>query len=374
MELENKISGVQAEVRDGCLVVSFDRPLRTLSSGILNGGLAQATGVFNLQVPPNYDHSDPEGYLREAAERLSIPTGHVGMMTAALVEKAVAMSRQSEGLTITVLVTAGITNSSAAGHYIGGKNPQAGTINIIVLVDRQLTDACLVNLVKTATEAKSMALRELDIRDRLSYRPATGTTSDAICIACTDRGKALEYGGTATEVGQLTGSLVRESVREAIRNQHGLTPERSLVLRLAERGLGLECLVETCLEMFVPHPGVEDRAKATAMLTRGLEKALSDPNVASLVTAGLRLQEDGEIGLVPGLPKESFEKDPIYLVADELLGMALADYIAGARGLFEFIRFDRKKPGILRELGPILDDVVGGLLAGVSSNMYTLSG
>jgi phosphatidylglycerophosphatase A len=51
--------------------------------------------------------------------------------------------------------------------------------------------------------------------------------------------------------------------------------------------------------------------------------------------------------------------------------MAIANYIAGAKGIFEFIRFDQAKPGILKKLGPILNDAIGGLIAGVSSNMYT---
>ena len=59
------------------------------------------------------------------------------------------------------------------------------------------------------------------------------------------------------------------------------------------------------------------------------------------------------------------------LVADELLGMTIANYIAGAKGIFEFIRFDKAKPGILKKLGPITNDAIGGLIAGVSSNMYT---
>jgi phosphatidylglycerophosphatase A len=59
------------------------------------------------------------------------------------------------------------------------------------------------------------------------------------------------------------------------------------------------------------------------------------------------------------------------LVADELLGMTIANYIAGAKGIFEFIRFDQAKPGILKNLGPIVNDAIGGLIAGVSSNMYT---
>jgi phosphatidylglycerophosphatase A len=51
--------------------------------------------------------------------------------------------------------------------------------------------------------------------------------------------------------------------------------------------------------------------------------------------------------------------------------MAISNYIAGSKGVFEFVRFDKAKPGVLGKLGPFSDDAIGGLVAGVSSNMYT---
>jgi phosphatidylglycerophosphatase A len=41
------------------------------------------------------------------------------------------------------------------------------------------------------------------------------------------------------------------------------------------------------------------------------------------------------------------------------------------RGVFEFTRFDQAKPGILNKLEPLTNDAIGGLVAGVSSNVYT---
>jgi hypothetical protein len=58
------------------------------------------------------------------------------------------------------------------------------------------------------------------------------------------------------------------------------------------------------------------------------------------------LEEEAKKGLVPGLTVERFTGRP-GLVIDELLGMTIANYVAGARGIFEFIRFDQTKPGIL---------------------------
>ncbi len=94
-------------------------------------------------------------------------------------------------------------------------------------------------------------------------------------------------------------------------------------------------------------------------------------NISALLMCGFRLEEDGSYGLIPGLDSESYLKDPVNLVADELLGMAIANYIAGSWGLFEYVRFDQKKPGMLRVLGPFLDDAIGGLIAGVSSKVYS---
>jgi phosphatidylglycerophosphatase A len=58
-------------------------------------------------------------------------------------------------------------------------------------------------------------------------------------------------------------------------------------------------------------------------------------------------------------------------VADEALGLAIAGYIAGTRGVFEYTRFDQAKPGLLKKLGPITNDAIAALVAGASSNMYT---
>jgi len=143
-----------------------------------------------------------------------------------------------------------------------------------------------------------------------------------------------------------------------------------LLKYLEEKGVTLNDLVETALELYVPHPGVETIEKAAEILREEFFDALSDVNVSCLEVACFRAEEDAKAGLIPGLTKERFMGRP-GLVADELLGMTIANYIAGVRGVFEFIRFDQDKPGVLEKLGPISNDAVGGLIAGVSSNMYT---
>ena len=143
-----------------------------------------------------------------------------------------------------------------------------------------------------------------------------------------------------------------------------------LIEYLEKKGITLKDLIDTALELFVPHPGLETEEKAAKMLREEFLDVLSDVNVSTLEVACFRAQEDAEKGLIPGLSKERFMGRP-GLVADELLGLAIANYIAGVKGVFEFTRFDQAKPGILKKLGPITNDAIGGLVAGVSSNMYT---
>jgi len=147
-------------------------------------------------------------------------------------------------------------------------------------------------------------------------------------------------------------------------------PDLPLLKYLEDKGITLKDMIDAALELFVPHPGVETTEKAVELLKEEFSEALSDVNVSCLEVACFRAEEDAKSGLIPGLTKERFMGRP-GLVADELLGMTISNYIAGAKGIFEFIRFDQAKPGILKNLGPITNDAIGGLVAGVSSNMYT---
>ncbi len=135
--------------------------------------------------------------------------------------------------------------------------------------------------------------------------------------------------------------------------------------RLVKEGINLEDLINTALEMYIPHPKLGTKEEMVRKLKEEFKKTFQDVNVCALVIAGLYLEEAGKKGLIPGLSKEEYEKDPVHLIADELLGIQIAQYIAGSRALFEFERFDKKKPGILKGLPPVMDDVIGGLIAGV---------
>lgn len=140
---------------------------------------------------------------------------------------------------------------------------------------------------------------------------------------------------------------------------------------LEEADLPEEALVLAAMELYVPHPGVETKEIAEYVFKRELKHALSDPNLCILLYAGMLLEKAGEKGELPGMNKETFNKDLTFMIVDEVIGMSIAKYISGDKGIFEYVRFDKLKPGILSKLGPFMDDVIAGLIGGASANMYS---
>lgn len=140
---------------------------------------------------------------------------------------------------------------------------------------------------------------------------------------------------------------------------------------LQEEDISIDEIVSSALELYVPHPGVETREKAEAVFRRELDLALSDPNLCLLIYAGALLEREGKRANLPNMHSSDYERDLTYLIADEVLGMSIAKYVGGYKGSFDYVRYDKAKPGILGVLGPFMDDVIAGLIGGVSANMYT---
>ncbi|MBI5124201.1 MAG: phosphatidylglycerophosphatase A [Candidatus Omnitrophica bacterium] len=135
--------------------------------------------------------------------------------------------------------------------------------------------------------------------------------------------------------------------------------------RFRKYDITIDGLINTAIEMYIEDPRLGDKKKIRKALRREFEKSLKDINIASLVTAGFLLEDELQKGNIGEVAKKKYLSDPVDLIADEILGIQIALYIAGSRSIFEFERFDRAKPGILKNLPPILDDVIGGLISGV---------
>lgn len=133
---------------------------------------------------------------------------------------------------------------------------------------------------------------------------------------------------------------------------------------MKEAGVELPQLVDAGLELLA---GVEKDEELELRLEKQIKKALEDINVVVLIMAGIRVEEDLLQHRIEGV---NVDDDPAYLYTDEVLGMAIANQIAGTKAIFNFKRYDEAKPGIIGTLGPMLDDVFAGLVAGCMSKIF----
>jgi iron complex transport system ATP-binding protein len=191
------------------LTLHGDRPLRCLASTIVGGGLGTVRSFLSLNVARNFDCTAPAALLRREAASQGIQGRFVGFLTAVPLDRAAVVD--SEEPRLLVVVTAGSTNAATPGRSpVAAARP--GTINIIALLDANLPPASLVAAVKVVTEAKTLALLEAGIRTP-EGGIATGTSTDAVAIACTGEGPRVPYVGPVTATGAALGRLVTEAVR-----------------------------------------------------------------------------------------------------------------------------------------------------------------
>jgi adenosylcobinamide amidohydrolase len=172
------------------LVVRLTAGARGIASTVLGGGIGPLAWVVNAHVRDDYARLDPDRHLAELAAAAGLAGRGAGMLTAADVRR---FQRAEDG-GVEVVATVGLTDPVLAAAADPAEVARAGTINLIVGVPAALSDAALVNVVATATEAKVQALVE-------GGWPATGTPSDAICVVALDAGPVEPFGGPRSSWG-----------------------------------------------------------------------------------------------------------------------------------------------------------------------------
>src|SRR5450759_184579 len=107
MKLNVEIENINAKVKNQTLIIWSKTPLKILSSALLKGGLVEANGIINVQVPEGSgsDKSDmhwsgPEDFLVKATQELQLPREKVvGLMTAAKMKNVVVFTEKYDGVT-----------------------------------------------------------------------------------------------------------------------------------------------------------------------------------------------------------------------------------------------------------------------------------
>ncbi|MBI5679861.1 MAG: phosphatidylglycerophosphatase A [Methanobacterium sp.] len=259
---------------------------------------------------------------------------------------------------VTAIVTAHNSGLFGAGENIKPlKEHASGSINIIILINKKLNNMVLMNTYSQVISAKIAALWDLDVRSP-SWDLATSSSHDSTLVACLGDG---EEDINETELQNLVENCVRKAVKKSMINS-GFS--KNVVDFIEGIEIKIEDLVDAGMELCV---GVEKTEELYKKLHKQILKSLDDLNVVSFIIAGIRLEEDYMKHRVEGV---DVDDDPAYLYSDEVFGMSIANQIAGTKAIFNFKRYDEEKPGIISTLGPVLDDVFAGLVAGCMSKIF----
>jgi iron complex transport system ATP-binding protein len=208
------IGGLHLELDARVVHLWSDAPLAVLSSAVVGSELTHARHIVNLHVARGYDNRDPRDDLNAFARELEISEPFVGLLTAAKTERAQIAVERDAAPTVIAIATVGISHPTAAGITPAAR-VESDTINIVVVADACLAPAARVNAVITATEAKTLALIESGVRAPHGGF-ASGTGTDSIVIATTERGAAYEYAGPISPLGALIARAVRRAILDAL--------------------------------------------------------------------------------------------------------------------------------------------------------------
>jgi iron complex transport system ATP-binding protein len=209
-------------------VLHLGRAVEFLSSASLGEGFIEARWVLSGQVEAGAVLPDPESCLGERASRLGIPDAEpfVGLLTAVSHQDLQVHALAEPPVTVTTLATVGVDQgSSPRQRQVSSRGdthrsileaaPGPGTINIVTLVDADLTPGALVRASTMVTEAKTLALVEAGLKTGQGYL-ATGTATDVTVVGHTGRGRRFKYAGSATLVGWLVGHGAYHCVRQGL--------------------------------------------------------------------------------------------------------------------------------------------------------------
>jgi len=279
-------------IKDNVLAVICDNALMTVSSAFYNGGYKQVKAVLNVGVPEGYNdrslHLDPLELITSSAAKIGFTKDYLAMVTAAKISNYSLASINAENFSISVIATAGCKHGESSGEQMDVEE-SPGTINIIVLIDGNPTESCIVASLITATEAKSAALQDFDVRSFYTGDSATGSITDSVTVASTGLGKAIIYGGPASKLGQIVGFCTRKAVSEALIKQEPFWACRTVSDRLKERQLPIEKLAYEV-----------SKVKGLAVDANSLTEILRQkPLATAYLLAAMKLDDDLRKKLLP---------------------------------------------------------------------------
>lgn len=363
--------GVLARVEvvdENNVLVKLEKPMRSMATTVWGGGMKEKLRIVLFRkVDEKFDLKEPSSYAGGVIHELGLPMMTTAVfLTAYDVTKIVSATAYYEGVTAEAYVTVGLNRHPSCIALGENEGPVAGgTINLLVLVDKALAWRGIMDVFRLASEAKASLVTSMGYSCLGS--PAFGTVSDALIVAAY-HGNEL-YAGAATRVGIAVIKAISEAFEKHIRENMGLDE----YLEHLMGGLSIDYLVEVAVEAYkkAPVPGVGEKS-FKKMFREELEKVLEDPNVL-MVIKSMRLI-DLTAPYTKGVSKEALATDSAGIIADELLGYALSNYINGFKGLLSYYWLERlKDKEKLKRVGSLpvfTDDLITSLVGSVMSRVY----
>ncbi|MBW2709718.1 MAG: adenosylcobinamide amidohydrolase [Deltaproteobacteria bacterium] len=300
------------------LVIDFTQPLRIVST--LEGERTGIQSVGNHYSPPPCWAIEHHAGLAQSRSRvynvlqMSADTSSF-LFTGADMDHLTIIRKQFKDMEVYALVTAGVKSNALRMGKDEGRYYEPGTINIILLSNMKLTPRAMTRAIITATEAKTAALMDLDVRSSVTPRryQATGTGTDNILVV-QGTGNSVKLAGGHSKMGELIARAAYQGVVEAVSKQNGLVTARSIFQRLRDRKITVYELVS--------------EAQCDCMAKKGqatiaLEEILMEPRYAGFVQTAFALSDNYQRGLINDLSSYQLW---CQTVAEEIAGREIPQF------------------------------------------------
>jgi alpha-ribazole phosphatase CobZ len=238
----------------------------------------------------------------------------------------------------------------------------------ILVINQPLSSENLLKCFKAALESKNFVLENTGIP---LYKRNLKMKSSSIIVACpfSEDSENLHHSCNSNDSNPQNIDDILNSINNFVFDSLNEVFEKSgfslgILDYINHQGLTIEDMVDAGLELCV---GVEVNQTLKNNLKSQILKSLEDLNVIALLMAAFQVEDSFQNHRVFEV---NVDDDPAYLYTDEVLGIAISNQIAGTKATFNFKRYDEEKPGVISTLGPMVDDIIAGLIAGCMSKIF----
>lgn len=303
------------DFESNAVILRFKKPQKIIST--LEGPREKIKAIGNHYNPPpcwGMLHQGTEPVKNKLCDTVMLNPAETSLLYTGADTKNTSIKKGSfKDLTVYVLVTAGVSSNAMRSSKDEGAYYEHGTINMMILANRSLSNEAMSGIIITATEAKTAALQDLDIRS--SYQPvkyqATGTGTDSI-IVVQGEGKNIKFAGGHTKISDLISKAVYAGVKEAVFKQNGISESTDIFAKLKKRGIEIFSL---------GYKMSKDGEKGAFDIVSGFEKLLLDEKYESFLEAAFAISDDYEAGIIKDL---TFFQKWCDAIADDIAGKKLS--------------------------------------------------